>query len=117
MLKASITLGVIGMVVTFLVAVLGAFPLSSGASNADIYPNDDNANSVERAGDMMLSSYTDIINDLVSFQDNPSLERAEARKNAFINYAQNTEERFKVFHQTLGSKMDELTQMDPAETE
>ncbi len=113
-LGAGVTFAVITAVVAFLVTLLGAFPLSDGAIDTPNYSGNNgdteslDVEGVEAVGDMMLLSYTDIISDLVSFQDNPSLERAEARKEAFVNLAESFVGSYREFSHTMQGDMDEL---------
>ena len=114
MLNASITLGVMAIVVTLLVGLLSAFPLSSGLNDSANYSTDTgdtqtlNTGDVKKAGDLIMLNYTDLINDIASFQNDPSLERAEVRKNIFRNYAQNVANQFQVLDRTLSGKLNEL---------
>ena len=112
-LGAGVTFAVIAAVVAFLITLLGSFPLTDGAIDTASYAGTEDSESldvegVEAVGDMMLLSYTDIINDLVSFQDNPSLERAEARKEAFVNLAESFVGSYQDFSHTMQGEMDEL---------
>ncbi|MDD5094326.1 MAG: hypothetical protein PHV74_08120 [Dehalococcoidia bacterium] len=113
MVNTAVTFGVIAIVVAFLFSLLAAFPLSSGALDmanptGDGESTPQGIDGVEGVGDMLLFSYNDIITDIASFQDNPDLARAEARKNAFIGLAQNLGGQYKDFSQTLRGDMDEL---------
>ena len=115
MVKVGVTIGAIMLVITFMLGVLGAFPLSSGANGAIQYTSvtDEeeslDVDAVEEVGDLLLLSYTDLIDDISSFQHDPSIERAESRKNAFRDYADDLVTRFQDFASTLRVKLDELT--------
>ncbi|MBM3132379.1 MAG: hypothetical protein FJZ95_05035 [Chloroflexi bacterium] len=114
MVAASITLSVIAVVVSFILGVLGAFPLSDGSTIGSATPGDDKGSStfssadVQRAGDSLLLGYTDIISDIASFQKDPDLERAEARKRAMIEYAEGLLGRYEGLSDDLTAEMDEL---------
>lgn len=121
MVTASITLSVIAVVISFILGVLGAFPLSDGSTIGSAAPGDDGGSStfdsanVQQAGDNLLLGYTDIINDIASFQKNPDLERAEARKRAMTEYAEGLLGRYEGLSNDLSDKMDELTLQQPGE--
>ena len=113
MFGTGVTLSVMAVVVTFLAGVFGAFPLVGGASDADYVTGTQNSETldfgaVEEVGDMMLLSYTDIIDDLVSFQNDPSLKRAEDRKRIFVEFAQVLTGQFEAFSNAMQGEMDEL---------
>ena len=93
-MKAIFVLGLVSLVVTFVIALLGAFPLSSAVGDSAIFPNNyENARvldleAVEEAGERFSSAYKSLALDIVSFQHDPSLERAEDRRHEFVSYAQ-----------------------------
>ena len=103
MLQASITLSIIALVVAFLLGLLGVFPLVGVADETD------SDNSVEAFGERFEFCYTDLIDDLVSFQHDPDLQRAEARKRAFTVLAEDMIGQYKTFSEDLGGMLDGLT--------
>lgn len=108
MVTASITLSIIAVVVSFVLGALGAFPLSDGTTIGDALPGTDGSEKVQTAADGLLLGYTDIINDLASFQKDPDLARAEARKEAMFRYARELLGQYEGFSGTLSASLDDL---------
>ena len=115
MVKASIILGVIVLVGILSIGLFVAFPLGGTASEAtDSLSDTESAqiidiDGIEEAADLFLLSYQDLIEDIASFQDDPSLGRAESRKNAAIDLAQDLIVRFQTLASELRGRLDELT--------
>ncbi len=112
---AALVLGLVSLVVVFIIGILSAFPLDSTAGKAAIPPGnhtdtqDFSVDAVEEAGERFLFSYNSIIEDLVSFQRDPSLERAEARRDAFVGYASHVQQRFAGLSRELRERLEQLT--------
>ncbi|HAZ31911.1 MAG TPA: hypothetical protein DCY61_04355 [Dehalococcoidia bacterium] len=112
---AALVLGLVSLVVIFIIGILSAFPIDSTTGEAAIPPSnyqdtqDFSVDAVEEAGERFLFSYNSVIEDLVSFQRDPSLERAEARRDALISYAGNVQERFEGLSHELRERLDQLT--------
>lgn len=123
MLGTGVTFGVMAVTVAFLAAILGGFPLTGQAGDINSYSTDIeatdtlNTNDVQELGDSLLLSYTDLIDDIVSFQDNPSLERAEQRKNEMIGFAKILTGEFQSFSDSMKGEMDDLVAEANAEAE
>jgi len=120
MVGASVTLSIITIVISFLLGVLGTFPLSGGGSDGNSQQVDNppavtedssefDATGIEEVSGQFLTCYTDIIDDIASFQENPSLERAEARKEQFTQFAQEMIGKYQGFSGEMQGKLDELT--------
>ncbi len=105
MVSASITLSIVAVIVSFILSVLGAFPLSDGTTVGDALPNADDSSKVQSAADGLLLGYTDIINDIASFQKDPDLARAEARKEAMFRYARELLGQYEGFSGTLSATL------------
>ncbi|MDY6911625.1 MAG: hypothetical protein SVM79_04630 [Chloroflexota bacterium] len=103
MLQASITLSIIALVVAFLLGLLGVFPLVGVADEVEA------DNSIEAFGERFEFCYTDLIDDLVSFQHDPDLQRAEARKRAFTGAAEEMIGQYQAFSEELSAMLDDLT--------
>lgn len=109
------TLGIIALVIAFLLGMLSAFPLSkdaclaanSSSESATSQPNDTNA--MTAVGERFLLNYQNIVEDIASFQDNPSLERANHRKQALTRFAEDATERYRVFGGELNDILEKLT--------
>lgn len=108
MVGASITLSVITVVVSFILSVTGSFPLGDISGEADNPSGEFNTADVEEAGKRLEASYCAIIEDIASFQKNPDLERAEARKEAFTEFAQSLVGQYKDLSDDLQTDLDNL---------
>jgi len=104
MVGASIVLSIITAVACFAMSALGEFPLSQGGS-LDAALGEDQGQSVQDVGEGFLLCYTDIIEDLASFQHDPSLERAEARRDAFIDLARSLIGKYRDLSQEAASRL------------
>ena len=111
MTGASITISIIAIVTSFLIGILSSFPLGAeGEFNSA--PNEDSefdSSGIEEVGERFEVSYSAIINDIASFQRDPDLERANARKEAFRGFAQQLIGEYKDFSDELQVQLDELT--------
>ncbi|MCL0063919.1 hypothetical protein M1N83_01755 [Dehalococcoidia bacterium] len=120
---AALVLGLVSLVVIFIIGILSAFPIpapgqgqvDSITGEAAIPPSNHqdtqgfSVDAVEEAGERFLFSYNSVIEDLVSFQRDPSLERAEARRDALISYAGNVQQRYQGLSHELRKRLDQLT--------
>lgn len=130
-MKALLVLSLIWLITGFIIALLGAFPLNttassvslgstndtfySGSANDTSYPGSVNDTShiqarAEEARELFTSSYEAVVNDLMSFQDNPSLEKAEARRDTFTTYGQTAVKSFEALAEGLRDKLDTITE-------
>lgn len=130
-MRAFIVLSLIWLITGFIIALLGAFPLNttassvspgstndtfcSGSTDDTSYPGSANNTfrvqaRADEAGESFASSYKAVINDLMSFQKNPSLERAEARRDTFTAYGQAAIKSFQSLAKGLQDKLDNLTE-------
>jgi hypothetical protein len=111
---AALVLSLVSLVVIFIIGILSAFPMDSTAGEVAVPPGnyqdtqDFSVDAVEEAGERFLFSYNSIIEDLVSFQRDPSLERAEARRDALIHYAGNVQHRFQDLSHELRERLDSM---------
>ena len=108
MVGASITLSVITVVISFILSVTGSFPLGDVGSEGGDPSGEFNPADVEEAGQRLEASYCAIIEDIASFQKNPDLERANARKEAFTEFAQSLVGQYQDLSEDLQTDLDEL---------
>ncbi|MCL0090113.1 hypothetical protein M1O54_07195 [Dehalococcoidia bacterium] len=112
---AALVLSLVSLVVIFIIGILSAFPIDSTTGATAIPPSNHqdtqnfSVDAVEEAGERFLFSYNSVIEDLVSFQRDPSLERAEARRDALISYAGNVQQRYQGLSHELRKRLDQLT--------
>jgi len=112
---AALVLGLVSLVVVFIIGILSAFPIDTASAETVIPPanfqntQDFDPDAIEEAGERFFFGYKSIIKDLVSFQRNPSLERAEARRDALISYAGNVKRSFTGLSDELRERLDQLT--------
>ncbi|MBT4510615.1 MAG: hypothetical protein HOC20_00200 [Chloroflexi bacterium] len=111
MTGASITLSLIAIVVSFLVGILSGFPLGAEGDTTGTSgeTSEFDAAGIEEVGERFELSYNAIITDIASFQRDPSLERANARKEVFREFAQQLVGEYKDFGDGLQGQLDELT--------
>lgn len=110
MVGASITLSVITIVVAFILGVFNTFPLDINID--EDYAVDESEDFDETAAEEAIKrielSYNAIISDIASFQKDPDLERAEARKEAFTGFAQELVGKYQDLSDTLQADLDGL---------
>jgi hypothetical protein len=87
-------------------SILGSFPLTSTANTDSSSESDPD---MEEVGERFTLCYKDLINDLASFQNDPSQERADERKETFTSFAQDLMERYETFADGLRNKLDKVT--------
>ncbi len=112
-MKAFAIFGLIGLIITFLTTVLNGFPLSatplntgtslSGTDSLDV-------NNVQQVGNQFLSMYCSVVEDIASFQQDPSVERAVARRDAFLKYGKDTASNYQTFTTELTENFNQLNQ-------
>lgn len=111
MVTASITFSVITIVVSFILGILGAFPLTDGAV-ADRQDGDGEPSNISegmgQVSEGFMVCYTDIINDIASFREDPDLERAEARKEAFRQFAEGLVHQYEGFGERMEGMLDSV---------
>ena len=108
MVGASITLSVITVVLSFIIAVTGSFPLGDISGETGDPSGEFDTADVEKAGQQLEASYCAIISDIASFQKNPDLERANARKEAFTEFAQSLVGQYQDLSEELQTDLDDL---------
>jgi len=94
-MKVLTTIGTIMLVLGFLASAVGAFPLADvSASPAVTEDTPFSTEAVEQTAAQVGAMYTSIIDDLMTFQDNPGLALAESRRVAMTAYAEDLASRF-----------------------
>ncbi len=114
-MKAFAVLGLLGLIMTFLVTLMSGFPLNAApdnvsASSNDENTNDFNVNTVQEAGNQFCSLYCSVVEDITSFQHDPSIERAVARRDAFFEYGQNAAQDYQDFTSELIERFSQLSE-------
>lgn len=107
-----IPLGIAGMVVAFLTMVLSGFPITGGVDinqpMAQPETDDLDIEAVEEMGNRLSFVYCSIIEDIASFQSDPSVARANARRDEFVGYSKTLATRYQEFASQLQDKLDVL---------
>ena len=106
-MTAFIPLSIIGVVVAFLVGVLGDIPMV-GASTTPV----DDSYSPEAADEMssmFTAAYTIVVNELVSYQADPDQQRAEARYQEMRAYTGSVAPRFQDLSNSIRNDFTTLT--------
>lgn len=83
-------LSIAATIIGFLGIILNGFPLnvSAGVSATEPPPAGIDVAAVEQVGENLFSMYSMIVTDIASFQEDPSLEKARSRRDAFVDYGQ-----------------------------
>ena len=108
-----ITFSMMGIIVAFLISVLSSFPMP----NMTVVPLDsqqtvDESFSVEavnKAAGLFSSSYMSLIDDLIAFQTDPDLARAESRREDMADFGVALVGKFQDFESRLQGELDILT--------
>ncbi len=107
-MKVIMVIGLMGLVVTFLSGILSELPFQGTTSTVE---DVEDVGDFDKVGEQFIDMYQLIVNDMVSFQQDPSLARAEDRSKKFINAAQNIQLSLRDFAQEFQEKLDELMQL------
>ena len=112
-------LGIISLIAAFMVGLLGSFPLGVVTGDqvdppvpTESIPTESipglDIDSVKQATNQLSSMYGVIIDDIISFKHDPSLDRAEARHHAMLEYAQKVAGSLQDFSRKLLDTLDSL---------
>jgi hypothetical protein len=85
-----LNLSIVGMVVTFLLGVLMAFPLPGGADGSYEDGNADEGFSfdrIRRIGELFTGAYTSTLDEMIVHQTAPDYARAEAERQNLVEYS------------------------------
>ena len=112
-MTSIITFSMMGIIVAFLISVLSSFPMP----NMTVVPLDsqqtvDESFSVEavnQAAGLFSSSYMSLIDDLIAFQTDPDLARAESRREDMADFGVALVGKFQDFESRLQGELDILT--------
>ena len=119
-MSVAIPLSIVGIVVAFMINVLGGFPISAGpsASPAVSGPIDEaySTEAVDSAFKLFSGTYMSVIDELVSFQRDPDYERAERRRQDMVGYGISVMERYGALGDRLHGELDRLTAQSAAST-
>ena len=106
---AAAVLGVMAMVSGVLLAALGQFPGQTQEA-----PVDDPQGSAQQVGEKINSVYTAVIQDLITFIDNPDLGRAERQQTAMATFAEGLALQFRGLSDSMKQELDR-TQAEAAQ--
>ena len=116
-MKVITTIGIVMMVLGFLANSVEAFPLADLSNNTVI--TEDTAFSaaiVEETTGKVSTMYTTVIDDLMTFADNPDLALAESRRVEMTAFATNLADDFQLFANDLQQELDAITEAPLAPT-
>ena len=111
-MTALVPISVAVMVLTFIMGLLGGFPVSGGVIGDTATGPLEPGNGMEvvlDVNDMVFRSYTSVVEDVASFQGNPDLARAEARRELIVLYANTLSAGFRELERQLRQQLEELT--------
>lgn len=109
-----VNLGMIAMVLTFLLGILSIFPgrsdaaMTAQAQQVEAAPDEFSIDLIEVVGGLLGGSYMSVIDDVSSYQTDPSYERAESRRQEFSAYSGVLVGEFEGFADELTSELDAL---------
>jgi pectate lyase len=110
-MKVLTTIGTIMLVLGFLASALGAFPLADVSANDTVTEETPfSTEAVEQTAAQIGTMYTSIIDDLMTFADNPDLALADSRRLAMTSYADDLAGRFQLFAQDLQTDLGAMTE-------
>jgi hypothetical protein len=112
------TLGTVMMILGFIASAVGAFPLVDvAAANPITEETPFSTEPVEQTAAQMGTMYATIIDDLMSFAENPDLALATERRDTMTTYAENLASRFQLFASDLQLELDTIvtTELTPEE--
>jgi fibronectin type 3 domain-containing protein len=116
-MKVLATLGTVMMVLGFLASAVGAFPLIDvAAANPITEETPFSVEVVDQTAAQIGTMYTTIVDDLMSFAENPDLALATERRDTMIAYAEDLSGRFQVFASDLQLDLDAITEAPLAPT-
>jgi hypothetical protein len=116
-MKVLATLGTVMMVLGFLASAVGAFPLiDTAAANPITEETPFSVEVVDQTAAQIGTMYTTIIDDLMSFAENPDLALATERRDTMIAYAEDLSGRFQLFAADLQLELDTITEAPLAPT-
>ena len=109
-MSIALVFSITGMVVAFLISVLGSLPVS-GASSADTGTADEsfNVEQVHRAAGLFSNAYTSLIDEMISYQKDPDYQRAESRRRELVGVGATLIGDFQDFEGRLTGMLGELT--------
>ena len=77
---ALTVLALVGMVTAFLIRVLGGFPADGSPASIPASAHKEESYSADEATQLFSSKYMSVVDEIISFQTDPDLHRAEARR-------------------------------------
>ena len=116
-MKAITTIGIVMMVLGFLANSVEAFPLADLTGGTTIEEDTRfSAAIVEETTGKIGTMYTSVIEDLMSFADNPDLALAQSRRDSMTVFAEDLAGRFQLFADDLQLELDAITEAPLAPT-
>ncbi|MDA0797145.1 MAG: hypothetical protein O2826_03435 [Chloroflexi bacterium] len=112
------TLGTVMMILGFIASAVGAFPLVDlNAAEPVTEETPFSTEAVEQTATQVGTMYTTIIDDLMSFAENPDLALATQRRDTMTVYAEDLAGRFQLFANDLQLELDTIvtTELTPEE--
>ena len=112
-MTSVLPLGILSLVLSFLVGVMGGFPTGAetvASPEATIAQTDGSSKeAAEEFGNLFLSRYSAIVDGLLAHQDNPDYARAEAERVKLLEYGESLIPQFNDLAQELNQKLTEIT--------
>ena len=117
-MSITVVFSIMGMVVAFLISVLGTLPASGDPSTAAGTTDESfNVARVHEAGGLFSNVYTSLIDEMISYQRDPDYQRAESRRRELAEVGATLVGEFQEFEGRLTGMLGELTiELDDATT-
>ena len=109
-MTVMLPLGLIGVILGFVLSVLGLFPgMDSGSEAAAIDPDATYEEaSAQEVGSLFFSMYASVIDEIMSYQENPDALMARESSSAMVAYAETIVPMFQELSDYSGDQMDLL---------
>ena len=109
-MSIALVFSIMGMVVAFLISVLGSLPLSGPASAATGTADESfEVEQVHKAAGLFSNAYTSLIDEMISHQRDPDYQRAESRRRELAEVGATLIGDFQEFEGRLTGMLGELT--------
>lgn len=107
-----LNLSIIGMVITFLLGILLAFPTNSTPESQSLPAQESEGEfsvaDVHRLGELFDGGLRSVLDELISHQASPDFDLADSKRQDMMNYASVMAGDFEKFGKTLEDKLNSL---------
>ena len=116
-MTSALPIGVLSLVLSFLIGVLGGFPIQAASASdptqTEAQAEGSSKELAEMLGNVFLSKYSAVLDGLMEHQENPDYARAEAERAKLLGYGESLIPRFNELAQGLSEQLAEIAPEDP----